>query len=144
MSPRDQIKNGRHKDPQRSRCYNGGLLPRIVDGRSPWVRRVKDAIADHLSDLGGEEHASVAERSLVRRAAVLTAELERLEVRFALAGADEVRADDLELYQRGTNTLRRALESLGLRRRPKDITPTLDQYLRRRQADDADSVEASG
>jgi hypothetical protein len=36
----------------RSRVTNGGALLPNVDGRSPWVRRAKDVIASHLSDLG--------------------------------------------------------------------------------------------
>ena len=40
-------------------------------------------LADHLSDL---PDASAAERCIIRRAVVLTVELERLEVQFALAG----------------------------------------------------------
>jgi hypothetical protein len=39
------------------------------------VRRCKDLIADHLSDLGGLGNVSAAERLLIRRAAVLTVEL---------------------------------------------------------------------
>jgi hypothetical protein len=92
------------------------------------VRRFKDLYALHLSDLSGEENTSAAEQSLVRRAAALTVELERLEVKFAQAGQAE--AKDLELYQRGMNTLRRVLETLGLQRRAKDVTPDLQTYLR--------------
>jgi hypothetical protein len=47
------------------------LLPGI-DGRSAWVRRAKDIIALHLSDLGGFDNTSAAERSIVRRASTLT------------------------------------------------------------------------
>jgi hypothetical protein len=54
-----------------------------VDSCSPWVRRCKDIIRAHLVDLGGED-ASAAERSIIRRAAVLTTELERLEVKLSL------------------------------------------------------------
>jgi hypothetical protein len=70
---------------QRSRVGNGnGLLPRgLADERSAWARRLKDCIADHLSDLAD---ATAAERSIIRRAATLTVELERLEARFAAAG----------------------------------------------------------
>ena len=75
----------RPKDRQRSRITNGSALLPGVDGRSPWVRRCKDVIAAHLSDLGGEDNTSAAERSIIRRASVLTVELERLEARFALA-----------------------------------------------------------
>jgi hypothetical protein len=116
------------KDPQRSRITNGSALLPGIDGRSPWVRRCKDVIAAHLSDLGGIENTSAAERSIVRRAAVLTTELERLEARFATAG--EASADDLDLYQRTTGNLRRLLEAVGLRRRPRDVGPTLGDLMR--------------
>jgi hypothetical protein len=68
----------------RSRITNGGELLPGVDQRSRWVRRCKDVIAAHISDLGGTDNTSAAERSLIRRAAVLTTELEQLEARFAL------------------------------------------------------------
>jgi hypothetical protein len=122
-----------HKDAQKSKIGNGALLPG-VDGRSTWMRRCKELIADHISDLGGEANVSAAERSIVRRAAVLTTELERLEVRFALAG--EASADDVDLYARVAANLRRLLESVGLKRRARDVTavPTLQEYLRHREA----------
>ena len=118
VSPRDRPAIARLKDPQKSRITNGALLPGI-DGRSAWVRRCKDLLADHLSDLGGADNASAAERSIVRRACVLTVELERLEKKFALAG--EASADDIDLYQRVANSLRRLLEAVGIRRRPRDV-----------------------
>ena len=106
---------------QHSAITNGRRLLDGVDGRSPWVRRAKDLINEHLADLGGADNCSAAERSIVRRAAVLTTELERLEVKFALAEA--AGADDLDLYQRTANSLRRLLEAVGLQRRAKNITP---------------------
>ena len=111
----------------RSRVTNGKVLIAGVDQRSPWVRRCKDVIAAHLSDLGGVDNTSAAERSIIRRAAVLTTELEVLEVRFAKAG--EASAADLEVYQRCSNSLRRLLEAIGLQRRSRDVTPTLSEYL---------------
>jgi hypothetical protein len=125
--PEDRSEVRRQKDPQKSRITNGALL-RGVDGRSPWVRRCKDIIAAHLSDLGGPDNTSAAERSIIRRAAVLTTELEVLEVRFATAG--EACSADLEVYQRCANSLRRLLEAIGLHRRPRDITPMLSDILR--------------
>ena len=107
---------------QRSRVTNGSVLLPGIDGRSPWVRRCKDVIALHLSDLGGVDNTSAAERSLIRRASVLTVELERLEARFA--GAGEADAGDLDLYQRTAGNLRRLLEAVGIQRRAKDITPS--------------------
>jgi hypothetical protein len=102
------------KDPQKSRLLPG------VDGRSAWVRRAKEVLADHISDLGGVDNCSAAERSLVRRASTLTVELERLEAKFATAG--EASIADLEAYGRASNTLRRLLEAVGLQRRPRDMT----------------------
>jgi hypothetical protein len=117
----------RPRDPQRSAIANGKLLPG-VDQRSSWVRRCRELIADHISDLGGEDNTSAAERSLVRRAAVMTTELERLEVKFANAG--EASADDLDLYSRSAGNLRRLLEAIGLQRRAKDVGPTLGALIR--------------
>ena len=59
--------------------------------------------------------------------ATVTIELERLEARFSKD--DDPSPDSLDLYQRMTNTLRRLLEALGIQRRPRDVTPTLNQYL---------------
>ncbi len=104
---------------QRSRVANGSALLAGVDGRSLWVRRCKELIADHLSDLGGGDNASAAERSIIRRACVLTVELERLEAKFANAG--QASDSDLDLYQRTAGNLRRLLEAVGLRRRPREV-----------------------
>jgi hypothetical protein len=108
------------RDPRKSRVANGSALLPGVDGRSTWVRRAKEIIADHISDLGGADNCSAAERSLIRRASTLSVELERLEVRFA--SADEVNVVNLEAYGRASNTLRRLLEAVGLQRRSKDAT----------------------
>ena len=115
----------RHKDKQRSRITNGSALLPGIDGRCAWVRRAKDVIAAHLSDI---PDASAAERSIIRRAAVLTVELERLEAQFALAG--EADAETLDLYGRVSGNLRRLLEAVGLQRRAKDVGPTLADIIR--------------
>jgi hypothetical protein len=112
-----------------------------VDGRSTWVRRLRDLIALHLSDLGGDNAVSEAERSIVRRCATLTVELERMETVFALAG--EASPEQIDLYQRSANSLRRLLEAVGLQRRARDVTPTLRQLLMAEATEDApDEVEA--
>ena len=115
------------KNRQRSAITNGSKLLAGVDGRGPWIRRCRDIIRAHLSDVGGEDNASAAERSLIRRASVITTELEFLEARFANAGSAD--PESLDLYFRGSNNLRRLLESLGLRRRPRDVTPSVAEYL---------------
>jgi hypothetical protein len=105
----------------RTRVGNGVELLPGVDKRSFWVRRAKELIGDYISDLGGTENTSAAERSLVRRASVLTVELERLEVKFA---ADSAASNsDLDLYVRSVGGLRRLLETIGIQRRAKTVEP---------------------
>jgi hypothetical protein len=124
----NRLKIGRQKDAQKSRITNGSALLPGIDGRSAWVRRAKDVIAAHLSDMGGEDNTSAAERSIIRRASVLTVELERLEAKFALAG--EANTADLDVYARVAGNLRRLLEAVGLQRRPRDVGPTLGELMR--------------
>jgi hypothetical protein len=103
------------------------LLPDI-DGRTVWARRCRDLVELHLADKGGEANVSEGERAIIRRAAVLIVELERQEAAFAAAGGAPDIAS-LDAYQRASNSLRRLLEAVGLERRAKDITPSLQQYL---------------
>jgi len=139
-SSADRASVVRKKDRQRSRITNGSALLPGIDGRSAWVRRCKDVIAAHLSDV---PDASAAERSIIRRASVLTVELERLEAQFALAG--EADPATLDLYARTAGNLRRMLEAVGLQRRAKDVGPSLGDLLRedlQRQRDEAREQEA--
>ena len=124
QSPTGQPRVAPVKDPQRSRITNGSTFPcRVL--RMTVVLRFgarEDVIAAHLSDLGGPDDASAAERSLIRRVGDLTAELEHLEVRFATAGeanAGRIRpvsAHSKQLYAACSKTVQ-------LQRRHRDVTP---------------------
>jgi hypothetical protein len=117
----------RRSPTNRSKVTNGrSLFAAGGDNRSPWARRMRDVFETHLIDLGGLEAASEAEKSILRRAAVMTTELERHEARFAVEPAT---LDDLDAYGRGASTVRRLLESVGLQRRARDVTPDLRTYL---------------
>jgi hypothetical protein len=116
----------------RSKISNRAAALPGVDGRSTWVRRLRDLIDSHTSDLGGEGAVSEAERSIIRRVATLTVELERLEVEFAAAGSAQ--PDQLDLYQRTANSLRRLLEAIGLQRRTRDVTPDPLEYAARTES----------
>jgi hypothetical protein len=111
----------------RSAVTNGRTLLPGIDGRGAWARRLRDVLSAHLSDMGGADNVSEAERSLLRRAAILTVELETME--FSFAKSDGTDAEMLDLYQRTASSLRRILESVGLGRRMKDVT-TLGELLR--------------
>jgi hypothetical protein len=123
----------------RSKITNGTRLLPSIDGRSVWARRLRDLIALHENDYGGSNAISEAERSLIRRASALTVELELLETKFAANGGAQI--EELDRYQRAANSLRRLLETLGLQRRAKDVTPSLDQYLRQRNAEPVEAAE---
>lgn len=100
---------------QRTRLGNGKVT--LLDGkdeRSLYVRRLRELCADYARDLGGVEVLSAMERSLIRRAAVLQIELERMDTRFA--EDPTVGERTLDLYGRTTGNLRRTLETLGIKR----------------------------
>jgi hypothetical protein len=69
----------------------------------------------HVSDLGGE--ISEAELSLVRRAAALAIELEAMEA--CMSRGEQV---DIDRFGRAASHLRRLFETLGLKRKPRDIS----------------------
>jgi hypothetical protein len=91
---------------RKSRHKVGTILLSGVDGRSAWVRRAKDVLSELVSDMGGIDGTSAAERHIARRATTMIVELERLEQRFAQAG--EASAADLDTYARIASSMRRS------------------------------------
>ena len=113
---------------RRSRVTNGQQLF-VGPGTERWRRRLSDLIAMMHSDLGGPTNTSEAEKMLVRRAGMLSLQCELMEQSWAEHHDGVAPAKRLDEYQRTCSALRRILESLGLQRRAKDVTPTLEQYL---------------
>src|SRR5262249_52536918 len=101
----------------RSAITNGSSVLADIDHRSAWMRRLRDLIQLHMSDLGGDDNVSEAERSLVRRASMLELQCELLEQRFAPAEGGAATSAQLADYQRAAGTLRRLVTSLGRQRR---------------------------
>ena len=100
------------------------------DGSTRWARRWRDLCANFAADLGGSEHLSEAQASLIRRASTLSVQLESME---ASLSVDQ--PIDLDLYNRAAGGLRRILESLGLERRSRTIMPTLAEYIDAKKVD---------
>ena len=126
---------------RRSRFTKGKeLFLTLRDGNSAWARRLTDLISLHVSDLGGPDAISEAEKALVRRASMLILQCELLEQRWARNGG-EASEKSLIAYQRVASALRRILESLGLGRRSRNITPTVDEYLRQKAAQTEEDTE---
>jgi hypothetical protein len=108
----------------RSAVTNRKRLFVEAGGRTAWARRYRDLLELHADDLGGTSLLSEAQHSLIRRVATLEIELERLEGR--LSEGNDV---DLDIYARTASHLRRLLETLGIERAKRDITPNLATYL---------------
>ncbi len=110
----------------RSRITNGRDLLPGLDLRSTWARRMRDLIELHVDDIGGVEVTSEAQRSLIRRIAVLEVEAEYLETEFAKRSASGKQYD---LYLRVVGVLKRLYELVGIERVARDVTPSLQDYL---------------
>lgn len=72
--------------------------------------------------------------------ASINVECERLEAKWAANGGSTL--EELEVFQRASNSLRRLVQALGLQRRAKDVTPSLDQYLNHLRKNNDDENEA--
>lgn len=120
---------------QRSRVTNGRSPFVEADGRGPWARRWSDVLAEIISDLGGADLLSEGQRQLARRCATIAIACEKMEGEAAVG-----KQIDVDLYGSLTDRLGRAFQRLGLRRQPRDVSPTLDQYLADREAVDADTA----
>jgi hypothetical protein len=135
----------------RSAITNGKLFAkdkRLDPQTNQWVRRCRDLIDIYIAHCGGWDAVSAPERAIIRRVATHDVELELLEKQMALSrtGASN---NQLDLYYRGSANQRRLLESLGLKRALKDVTPDLQTYLAHRETevqerehDDVDADEA--
>jgi hypothetical protein len=95
-----------------------------LDQRTAAYRSTKQLISDIESDLGGPDQLSAAERQLAQHSAVLGAILADMEVNYL-----KHRRIDPVLFCTVVNAQRRTLEAIGLRRRPRDVTPDLQTYL---------------
>jgi hypothetical protein len=94
------------------------------DVHSIWVRRYRDVIACLTNDLGGRGMIGEAKAALIRDCAALEIVLEKMRGRMS-----EGHNVDAEAYARIAAHRRRLLETLGLERVARDVTPTLDSVL---------------
>lgn len=126
-----------------SAVTSGKRLFTLVGGRnSAWARRYSDLVRLHAQDVSDGADLSQAQQSLIRRASAIEVELELMEGRLSLG--QEV---DLDVFTRSTSHLRRILETLGIERKSRDVTPTyaeIAQHLNdaeeTEQADDTETA----
>jgi hypothetical protein len=132
-SPADRAVVERRPSKQRSRVTNGKTLFVEADQRGPWARRWKDVLGEILTDLGGIDLLSEGQKQLARRCATIAIACERMEGEAALG--NEI---NLDTYGTLTDRLGRTLVRLGLRRVPRDVSPSLADYLEQQQHRRAD------
>jgi hypothetical protein len=106
-----------------------------IDGRTAAARRAFELIETFQNDLGGIANLTEGYRQLIKRAAVLGTYIESCEAQW-LSGQNV----DLPSYMSAINTQRRVLVALGLERRQRDVTPSLEAYIASKSRDiDADA-----
>jgi hypothetical protein len=93
--------------------------------------------------LGGPEVVTTAERIIITNAVHAAVELEKQHHQWAKQ-KNGATVHQFIRYIRGMGAVRRNLETLGLKRRSKDITPDLQDYLRNRDVYDAEDTESDG
>jgi hypothetical protein len=108
----------------RSAVSNGTNVLPGVDGRSVASRRYRDIVAALATDQGGSERLSEARLQLIRRFAAAAVLAEGLEAK--LVGGEDI---DIAEHALLCSTLVRVAQRIGINRIPKNVTPTLAQYL---------------
>jgi hypothetical protein len=108
------------------RIFRMEAKQRLFEEESPstTAQRFRILLAGIISDLGGEEALSIGQMQLARRCAWISTQCEIMEQE-----ATPVAPLNLTVYGVLTGHLCRALAMLGLKRQPRDITPTLQDYL---------------
>jgi hypothetical protein len=101
-----------------------GAMWNNVDARSAVSRRVYDICAAIVGDLGGADRLSETKLSLVRRFASLAVLAEAQEAK--LANGEEVNVMELAHL---SSALVRLATRIGLKRVPREVIPTLHEYL---------------
>ncbi|MET0723167.1 MAG: hypothetical protein ABWY64_20425 [Tardiphaga sp.] len=96
-----------------------------LDRRTRAYQRIKETRAEVISDLGGEDQLSTLERIAADNVAMLDTMLKDVSARWLHGEA--IDAADIATLQ---NTFNRTAAALGWQRRSRDVTPSLDAYLR--------------
>jgi hypothetical protein len=99
------------------------LLPG-VDGRSLTYKRYREIVGAIASDQGGVEELSAARAQLIRRFAAASVLAEQMEIR--LAAGEQIDVTEFSLL---TSTLVRVAQRIGINRIPRNLTPTVADYV---------------
>jgi hypothetical protein len=117
----------------RSRVTNGADVLPGVDLRSATARRYRDLYEAMCVDQGGIERLSQARLQLIRRFAAASVLAEAMEARLA-AGLPV----DVTEFSTLASTAVRIAQRIGLDRRARNVTPSLQDYIEGRATIDAE------
>jgi hypothetical protein len=112
-----------------------------LDARTAAAAAVRSLISALSTDLGGEDRLSAGEKELVQRVAMTGAMAADFEAHW-VAG-QPIEASEFTSYLQTVNVQRRVLATLGLQRTPRDVTPSLSEYLAQLQAEDEAKARAA-
>jgi hypothetical protein len=116
--------------PVRARRPHRSVRPKLLNikglDRRTAARKAFDALVAEIEhDLGGREHLSAIGKSLIQAYAGSAILLDDLNARVVLG--QEI---DVGTHAQMTSALVRIASRLGLQRRRRDVTPTVEEYLR--------------
>ena len=74
-------------------------------GAAPQCAGLRDIIHAHTADLGGADLLSEGQKAILRRAALLQLQAEMLEQKFAQREDGSATGNEIEVYQRTSNTM---------------------------------------
>jgi len=124
----------------RSRLTNGTTLLPGIDGRSDEARHYKDTYRGMIGHLGGDDAVTLPQMLVARRIAAFETDLLHLEARHVAQRVEGVEpsVSEIDLRSRLANTQRRLIESVGLERVARDVTPALHRLIDPRAEDVGD------
>jgi hypothetical protein len=115
----------------RSRITNGRKLLPTVHPQSVWARAYRDTLDSLTAHLGGDDYVTEPQRMIARYAAVLNTEALYLADKIGTLrnAGDEPTEKTIDLYSRVASASRRLLETVGLDRVARNITPSLHDII---------------
>jgi hypothetical protein len=116
--------SNRQRDKFRTRTKPQLLVRAELDGRTNAAKAFDRLVGEIIADLGGREACTALELNLIEAYVGAAIQVEALNCRQLLG-----ETIDLTAYCQVASTMTRIASRLGLRRRPREVTPTLQSYL---------------
>jgi hypothetical protein len=101
------------------------LTRAALDGRSNAAKNFARIVSGIENDLGGRDQLSTVETALIEAFAGATIHVNELNALLLLG-----EAIDLADHAAAISAMVRVAARIGLRRRPRDVTPNLEEYLK--------------